>query len=372
MGNSKKLLIAAGGTGGHIYPAMGMAAKMLEIDPSLQIQFAAGGLAESPFFDRQSYSWESISCAPFTKKNPVSLMKNGSQILQGIWQSVKHLSSFKPDLVVGFGSYHTFPVLSAARLLRYPIVLHEQNSHPGKVIRLFSKAALLTGIYFPDAKKVLKGPTSLMAMPLRAGFSRHACTRKQAGDYFNLDLTKPVVLIFGGSQGAQFMNQTVAQHLVEQSWQGADFQVLHFAGNDKDVQRLQELYGICGLRACVKKLESRMDLAWRIADFAIVRAGAGTIAEQIEFEVPAIFIPYPYAADGHQESNADFVVEHVGGGWKYLETDWHPNVFSAILQPLLIQNSQTLAEKRRQIVHYKNSASREEFTWAISKLLQIV
>ena len=367
-----KILIAAGGSGGHIYPAMGVAAELLKQDPKLELMFAAGGLADSPFFDRKAFAWESISSAPLNKKNPFNLLKNCGAIAKGVWQSHRVLSAFKPDLVIGFGSYHIFPMLLAAQLKRYPIALHEQNSKPGKVISLFSKRALITGVYFPSATEALKGKSSLLAMPLRPGFSRSTYTKEEACSYFQLDPTKTTLLVFGGSQGAKFINKTIAPLLATYSKTDDSFQILHFTGNLIEAEQVTSTYAnlaASGLKVVVKPSESRMDLAWRAADLAIVRAGAGTIAEQIEFEVPAIFIPYPHG-DGHQEGNADFVIEVLGGGWKMREIDWQQSQFLTILSHILEKNSSLLIEKQKNLALHKDNSSRQEFTWVIRNLLK--
>lgn len=364
---SRKIVISAGGTGGHLYPALGTAFKLLKHEPELQIIFAAGGLATNPFFDRNAFAWHSISAAPLLKQAPWKMLKSCGAIAKGIWQSRRLLSTFKPDLVIGFGSYHSFPVLSAARLLGCPIVLHEQNSKPGKVIRLFSRNALLTGVYFSSASAHLKGNTSLLTMPLREGFSRKACSREEACSYFGIDPNKFTILVFGGSQGAQFINHAVPKLLCDLKI--PHFQVLHFAGNDTDAAKVKEMYFKVGIKAIVKSTETRMDFAWRAADLAIVRAGAGTIAEQIEFEVPAIFIPYPYAADMHQESNADYVVDCVRGGWKWNENSWSPINHLAILQLLLDSSSGLLSEKQRNLALYKSNVTSAQFTTEICRIL---
>lgn len=364
---SRKIIISAGGTGGHLYPALGTAFKLLEQEPGMQIVFVAGGLATNPFFDRSAFSWYSVSAAPLSIQTPWNVVKNCGVIVKGIWQSSQLLYSFKPDLVIGFGSYHSFPVLSAARLQRYPIVLHEQNSKPGKVIRLFSRHALLTGVYFPSASQFLKGNTSLLTMPLRDGFSRNACSREAACCYFGIDPNRFTILVFGGSQGAQFINKAVTDLLCGLNVPHS--QVLHFTGQEIETARVNEAYSKAGIRAVVKTLENRMDYAWRAADLAIVRAGAGTIAEQIEFEVPAIFIPYPHAADKHQDSNADFVVDCVKGGWKWNENSWSSIDHSATLQQLLQCNSRQLSEKLQNLALYKKNSSSAQFTTEICRIL---
>lgn len=368
---NKKILISAGGTGGHIYPAMGVAEKLLKVDPSLNILFAAGGLAESSFFDQSLYSWKTITAASFVKKNPLAVGKSLAKIVKGTWHANKLLSSFVPDLVIGFGSYHTFPVLLAARLRGFPLVLHEQNSKPGKVIRLFAKRAILTGVYFPSAAEKIKSSTVLLKMPLREGFTLNASTRQEACRYLGINPLKKTILVFGGSLGAKFLNTTVSTFLGNFCYERKDLQILHFTGNQEQANHLTDHYKSKGLSFVVKAQEPRMDFAWRAADFAIVRAGAGTIAEQLEFEVPAIFIPYPRSSEDHQQSNADFVVNHVRGGWKIQESHWSESTCSAILQPLLeLEGNALLNHFRRNIALYKETTQQEEFAWTISKLLK--
>ncbi len=367
-----KILIAAGGSGGHIYPAMGVAAELLKQDPTLQLMFAAGGLADSPFFDRNAFAWKSISTAPLNKKNPFSLVKNCGAIAKGVWQSHRILSDFKPDLVIGFGSYHIFPMLLAAQLKRCPIALHEQNSKPGKVISLFSKNALMTGVYFPTVTQALKGKSTVLAMPLRSGFAPTAYTKEEACNHFGLDPAKKTLLVFGGSQGAKFINKMIAPLLATYSYTDQNFQILHYTGNQIEAEQVAAIYGYqaaYGLKVVVKASESRMELAWRAADLAIVRAGAGTIAEQIEFEVPAIFVPYPHG-DGHQDGNADFVVDVLGGGWKIKETEWQQSRFLTILNLIFENNSALLIAKRKNLALYKNNSSRQEFSCIIRDLLK--
>lgn len=350
MRGKRKIIIAAGGSGGHLYPAMETASKLLKHDSNVRVLFAAGGLESNRFFDHTAFDLHTIDAAPPTRKAPWETVKNCGRIAKGIWQSHRLLASFKPDLVLGFGSYHSFPVLFAASLRRYPILLHEQNSKPGKVIRFFSKRALMTGGYFPSAGDTLKGKFTLLSMPLREGFSYDVCSKIEACDYYGIDSNRCTVLVFGGSQGARFINRTVPELLCKSG--SFELQVLHFTGVEEDVEKVKTMYRGVGIKAIVKSSEKRMDYAWKAATMAIVRAGAGTIAEQIEFEVPAIFVPYPYAADNHQDSNADYIVDHVGGGWKWSENN-DTSLLLSLLRRLLTQESFRLEEKRRNLSLYK-------------------
>lgn len=364
----KKIIISAGGTGGHIFPAIGTAEKLQAKDPNIEVMFAAGGLHDNPFFDRNRFAWQSISSSPFVKDR--RLLAHSWAILKGIYQSLKLLSCYKPDLVVGFGSYHSFPILMASKLLGIRFALHEQNSKPGKVNRLFSKSACVTGVYFPTATQRLKGRSMLLPMPLREQFSKQNTTKEQACEYFGIDPEKMTLLLFGGSQGSRFINQQISKLLTRLHLDGCHFQILHFTGSDVDGEQLKANYKQLNIKAVIKATESRMDLAWQAADLAVVRAGAGTIAEQIEFEVPAIYIPYPHAADGHQDSNADFVVDKLKGGWKWKEENWHEYAQQAgDLLASLVKKRDLLVDRQQNLAAYKGRAYTKDF---VDILLEII
>jgi UDP-N-acetylglucosamine--N-acetylmuramyl-(pentapeptide) pyrophosphoryl-undecaprenol N-acetylglucosamine transferase len=306
-----KILITAGGTGGHIFPAISLGKQLKEKNPSLEILYVGGNLKNNPYFDKEAFKYQTVSCATFKKKNPWSLFKTLAKIGLGVYQSRRAIKKFAPDLVIGFGSYYTLPILVASKTKRVPFILHEANSIPGKVNKLLARHAQITGIHFPLTAKYLKGSTREVGMPLRPGYLKDSTPKEQARVYFDLDPNKLTVLIFGGSQGALKLNQIVGQSL-SNDLLGQPFQVIHFVGDINLVSLFKQNYEKAGIQACVKVFESRMDLAWQSADVAIVRSGAGTIAEQLEFEVPGILIPYPYATDNHQEKNAEFLVNANG------------------------------------------------------------
>lgn len=152
----KKVLIAAGGTGGHIYPALALARK-LSAQPGIEVVFAGGNLDRNRYFDQGAYPFHSIASGTFSSRNPLKIARSLGRIGQGLWQSHRAIAKFRPDLAVGFGSYYTFPTLVAALLHRIPVVLHEANSIPGKVNRMLSKYALVTGIHFPETAGLMGG-----------------------------------------------------------------------------------------------------------------------------------------------------------------------------------------------------------------------
>jgi len=316
-----RFLFSSGGTGGHMFPAQAVAKQILIREPNSHILFIGGDLKGNRCFDRGSFAFEEIACSSLSHKKLLSLIKGGGNIAKGFIQSRKVIKNFNPHVVVGFGSFHTFPTLAAASMTSVPIVLHEGNAIPGKVNKLFSRYSRVTGIHFPEAATLLRGKTVEVGMPMRKGYSKAFGYKDEARDYFGLDREKFTILIFGGSQGAMTINAKFSIAAIDIAHRMKDFQVVHLTGSAVDCKECRRLYKGLGVGAYVAEFEERMDLAWLAADLFIGRAGASTIAEQLEFEVPGIYVPYPYAADNHQESNADFVVSDVKGAVKVMQKD---------------------------------------------------
>lgn len=348
-----RIIIATGGTGGHIYPAIALAQRLSLENPGCKILFVGGGLDKNRYFDRDNFDYKTIACGAFVKKSPKAIFKAIYNICKGIWQSRKILSKFNPNVVIGFGSYFSFPPLVAAKLTSTPLILHEANSIPGKVNRLLSRWADVVGIHFPETEQLLKGKTIEVGLPLRQGFQRNTVSSQLAKKHYGLDENKSTLLVFGGSQGAQTINKIVCDSLcLNHSF----FQVLHITGDPLTAEELKQKYNNSCLHACVKPFEQNMQLAWQAADAVICRSGAGTIAEQLEFEIPGILIPYPFAADNHQEHNADFMVAKVGGAVKLHEKNLTVERISLCLNEFLKDNGAVLAAMRQSMSAYKKKA----------------
>lgn len=358
----KKIMIAVGGTGGHVFPAMAFAEQQQKSDAD--ILFVGGGLSHNRYFNQNAFPYHSVACGAIFKKSPLAVLRGIWNIAKGIQQSFKIIRHFKPDIVVGFGSYHSFPPLIAARMTKTPYILHEANSIPGKVIRFFSKHAVVTGIHFPQAASLLKGKTAEVGMPLRSHFNHEKSSPDAAFEYFQLNPTKKTILVFGGSQGAHAINKLFSQALIKIAQN--QLQILHFTGNQLTADELRDYYRSHQIEACVKEFESRMDLAWQVADIVISRSGAGTIAEQLEFEVPGILIPYPLAADNHQEYNADFLVNTVRGGIKLREK----NLDASILADAIKQTLEQQKQLQQAISHYKQSVKTTTLQVLVEQFIQ--
>lgn len=349
-----KVILATGGTGGHLFPAQALAEQLLEADEKLELLFVGGGLSTNPYFDRSRFAFVEVSCGKIALKSPLALLKQSFHLLRGVGQSHKILREFAPDVVVGFGSYHAFPILLAARMHGIPIVLHEANAIPGKVNRFFSKSARVTGVHFPAAEDLFKGKTALSPIPLRASYLSKM-SKEAARQALELDPTKLTFLVFGGSQGAVALNSLASEAFAMLQEVLPPFQLLHMTGHASSTAFLTQFYVERGISAIVKDFEKEMHLGLYAADLIISRAGACSIAEQMQIGVPGILIPYPYAAEQHQDRNADSFVLEVKGGIKLIEKKTSAKQLAEAIEGLVSEDGKRLKQLAESIKTYQSS-----------------
>jgi len=352
---TKKILIATGGTGGHVYPAIALAQQLKDEYIDSEILFVGGGLSTNKHLDSRVFNSHTVCCGTFSSKSPKAIAEAFYDISKGIWQSHRLIREFKPNVIVGFGSYYAFPPLIAAKLLGIPLVLHEANIIPGKVNRLLARWAEVTGVHFPETVHLLRGEALEVGMPLREEFLRTDTPQEVAREHFGLAPDIPTILVFGGSQGAKMINALVSEALSECN-KDVQFQVLHLAGDEHRAHDVEFYYKLRGIKACVRAFEKQMQLAWRAANLVICRSGAGTIAEQLEFEVPGILIPYPKAAYNHQEHNADFMVSTVGGAIKLNESGLGVSRLAECVRGFLMEDGAMIKAMQKSMNKYKSRA----------------
>jgi UDP-N-acetylglucosamine--N-acetylmuramyl-(pentapeptide) pyrophosphoryl-undecaprenol N-acetylglucosamine transferase len=362
-----RIWLSTGGTGGHLFPALALAEQLCARDSTLEIFFLGGGLESSRYFDRTRYPYLEIPCGSLAKKNPIALLRGGTQIARGVWQAQKAMRMQRPSLLVGFGSFYSFPPLLAACFSGVPLLLHAADAVPGRVIRLMARYAALTVVQFPEAAAYLRGPTAVAQMPLRAALKKGAVSQAEARLALGLDPARRTLLVFGGSQGAQRINQLVSQAMASPCFN--DIQLLHYTGNATAAEELQRFYANCRRQACVKSFEARMELAWSAADMVIGRAGASTIAELCEFDVPGLLIPYPYAKDNHQEKNAEALAARTRGIICIRQADLSVESLTLHLSNLLAHDAQKLLEMQTALVRSKTSQAQVQLCDLVLKTL---
>jgi len=297
-----KVLIAAGGTGGHIYPALAIANKFVKEGHKV-ILVGREDSFEEKVFKTAGFEVLNIHSAQFYS-DPKSLFRFSINASKGVYDAFKILEEQNFDLVIGGGGYVSAPILFAAFILREPFFIFEQNVVPGRTNRLFGRfaKAIFTGFpdvynYFPKNKTVFSGN------PVREII--FTTTKKDAAMEMGLSLsgTLKTLLVFGGSGGASVLNKVFSK-IVVPFYQNTNAQIIFITG-ERDFEKVRSILP-SNLPASIKVLPylEHMEYALKLADFAVARGGAMTLTELSLMKIPAIIVPFPFARDDHQFKNA--------------------------------------------------------------------
>lgn len=291
-----KILVAAGGTGGHIYPALSLIDEFKKNEDTKVIYVGTKNRMEKDIVPKLGIEFKSIEIYGLTK-NIIKDIKNIYLIIKDINEMKKLMKEFKPDVVLGIGGYVTYPVIKAAHELKIPIFIHEQNALPGKVNRLTEKYANLIGVSFEESKKYFKNknvfysgnPTGSRALTIPV------VKKKDIG----FDENKKLIVVVAGSLGSSTLSNKLKEYLkgVDKS----NYQVLYITGKTIYDDFIKEKYP---KNVKVVPYFDNLPGILKSADLLITRAGASTIAEIISLKIPSIFIPSPYVANNHQYYNA--------------------------------------------------------------------
>ena len=315
---SKTLLIMAGGTGGHIFPALAVAEKMRGRGWNVCWLGNPDGM-EARLVPQHGFEMVWVRFSALRGKGLLRKLLLPLNLLRGFWQAQKAIRKVDPNVVLGMGGYITFPGGMMASLLGRPLVLHEQNSVAGLANRVLAGGAdrILTG--FPDVFR--KG--LWVGNPVRAEIAALA----PPGERLAERTGALRLLVIGGSLGAQALNETVPLGM---ALLGADAQpqIVHQAG-EKHIEALKANYAAVGVQAhCVSFIED-MAGAYEWADLVICRSGALTVAELAAAGVASILVPFPHAVDDHQTGNARFLV-NVGGAFLLPQAELTPEAIALI------------------------------------------
>lgn len=321
---SRTALIMAGGTGGHIFPGLALAEALRA--QGWTVHWLGGrGAAGQPSMERvlippRGLPFESIDFTGVRGKGLASLALLPVRLLKAFWQSIQVLRRVRPDVVVGFGGYVTFPAGLMAVMLGKPLVLHEQNSVAGMANKVLASVADLVFTAFPNA---IKGGL-WVGNPLREPFlGQPEPALRFAGRSGPLK-----VLVVGGSLGARALNETVPKALALLPAEARPH-VLHQSGSSQ-IDALRANYQAAGVVAELTPFIDHTADAFAEADLVICRAGASTVTELAAVGAAALFVPFPSAVDDHQTHNARFLVE-AGGGWLVPQPELTPERLAAFL-----------------------------------------
>jgi UDP-N-acetylglucosamine--N-acetylmuramyl-(pentapeptide) pyrophosphoryl-undecaprenol N-acetylglucosamine transferase len=299
-----RMIITGGGTGGHLFPAVAVAKGIQSCTGESEILFIGTSRhLDNSTLTRLGFVRKSLNFSGVKGLGISGFLKAGLRLFPAVLKAVRMLRLFRPDIVFGVGGYVTVPVVLAARILRIPVCIHEQNVVPGLANRLNGKLADKVCISmeclppFPVQKTILTGNPVREEIILAGGERSH----KADNDGFTL-------LVLGGSQGAHSLNELMVEAAPLFCGQQR-LTIIHQSGL-KDEEMVGRCYGENGIRAEVSAFFNDMAKIYSRADLVISRAGATTLAELAVMGLPAILIPYPFATDDHQSKNAQLYVDN--------------------------------------------------------------
>ena len=327
-----KAIIAAAGTGGHINPGIAIANEIKEKEPNSDIVFIGTdrGL-ENDLVPRAGYELKTINAHGIERKITFQNFKNLYATFKSIVEAKKILENFKPDVVIGMGGYICVPTVIAAKKLNIPVVLHEGNAFPGIAVKLFKKKADKILVGFEDAKKRLDNAENVIVTGNPVKIKKLALTENEKNKVINdlgLNFNKPIVLVFGGSQGAKSINKSFIEIIVNKK--NKNYQIIWAAGPNQYNEIKKQLAEV---HLNIDEIENvkivpyiyNMGEVMNVCDLVVCRSGAMTITEVAVVGKPAIFIPFPFATENHQEYNAK-VLENVGAAKIILDKDLNSEI----------------------------------------------
>ena len=345
MNGPKVALVMAGGTGGHIFPGLALAQELRA--RGWQVHWLGTPASmESRIVPVEGFALETIDFSGVRGKGVITLALLPLKLLRAFWQALAVVRRVKPDVVIGLGGYVTFPGGMMAVLAGKPLVLHEQNSVAGLANKVLAGVADRIFTAFPGVFK--KG--QWVGNPLRAAFTEQPDPETRfAGRSGPLKL-----LVVGGSLGARALNEVVPQALALIPEDRRPI-VTHQSG-EKQLEQLRANYEAAGVQATLVPFIAEMAQACAEADVLLCRAGASTVTEIAAVGCAALFVPFPFAVDDHQTTNARFLVD-AGAGWLVQQADLTPQSLANMIEkwerPALVQKA--LAAKKMQ----KTQATRE-------------
>lgn len=325
MTAKRTVVIAGGGSGGHIYPGIAIARAIQKIDPSVEVHFVGTtqGL-EGKIVPREGFPLHFIESGKLNVKSPLQRLKTLFKIPLGLWQSIRLLGQLKPLYVIGVGGYASGPFVLAASFIGFNTAVWEPNAMPGMANRILSRFVDKCFVVFGEAKKYLKNSNIIQAgMPVRAEIENAVHSETQDSKFH--------LLAFGGSQGARTLNNCLSDAILSGGDWVRDLAVVHQLGA-MDFERVSAKYKEAPCEVQPFEFIYDMPKYYQWADIIFCRGGASSIAEAAAFGIIPIIVPLP-AADNHQQKNAESLVAK-NAGRMILQKDLTPERLISEVQSL--------------------------------------
>ena len=336
-----RVIVAAAGTAGHINPGLAIANKIKQEQPNSEIIFigTTRGL-ENDLVPRAGYELKTIEAYGLSKKISFDNLKKLYKTFRGLGQAKKIVKEFKPDIVIGTGGYICGAVISAAHKLKIPTLLHESNAFPGKAVKMLAKKTDTILVSFEDAKQRIPKARNIVhtGTPIKIKKIDYSLEEKnKMKESIGLDINLPIVLVFGGSQGAQAINEAIigiAKEKLNQKYQimwatgPAQYDLMKekFKDENLDIENIENMK--------IVPYIYNMEEVMNVSNLIVARSGAMTITEISNLGKPSILVPLPNVSNDHQLYNAK-VLENIGAAKIILNKDLECNLLNKTIEEIV-------------------------------------
>ena len=307
-----RVLIACGGTGGHVFPGIAIAEGLRSRGHEAAVVLSEKKIDEVAVREHPEIPVFKLPAIASPRLLSPRIVLFFLRFATSAWKARSIIRGYSPDVIVGMGGFTSMPILVAGRMLGIPTLLHDSNAIPGKANRLGARFATAVLVGWDAAREHLRHrDIRTVGTPIRSELSNRQDT-ESCGAAFGLDPDRPVLLVIGGSQGARGLNRLVLGALPALAEGLPSLQVLHLSGT-LDLEEVKAGYEGCPLQSHVAPFCHEMAKAYAITDLVVARSGASTLNELATFGFPSVLVPYPHAADHHQHANARIFTEAGGG-----------------------------------------------------------
>lgn len=318
-----RVLVAGGGTGGHFYPALAVMKELYEERQGHSICYIGTGRGlESEIAPRFDWlEFKTVNIRGLSRRNPIGFLKGLALLPVGLIQALTVIKRFDPDVIYGTGGYTTFPPAFWGVILGIPVLTHELNLKPGITNRILSRFVTKVLLSYPDTQNYLTARNSeVTGTPVRKEIGDDSGSANP--ESFGLKPDSPIILLFGGSKGSKVLTEKIFREFDQRSNKSEiPFQFLIQTGNDHYAQFRERVRSLSSENIALVDYIEEMGKAYRMSDMVICRGGAGTMAELVATEKPAIVVPWSGAAENHQFYNGKYL-EKKGAAFLVSEEEW--------------------------------------------------
>jgi UDP-N-acetylglucosamine--N-acetylmuramyl-(pentapeptide) pyrophosphoryl-undecaprenol N-acetylglucosamine transferase len=360
-----KAVFAAGGTGGHIFPAIAVADELRRKNKNAEIVFiGAKGRIEEKIVPNAGYELKTLEVRGFYRSvNPKNIAVF-TKFLKALKEAKRYLEDFKPDLVYGTGGFVSGPVLMAAHKLGLPTVIQEGNYYPGITVKWLSKNADKVILNFEGTKEFLKRQDNIeiMSYPVRENLKHYS--KAEACRFFGLKENNKVLFAFGGSQGASSINKVLLNNLEQLK---KDNVQLIWQSGEKDfenISRSAEKYDNIKVLGFIDNI----DYAYSAADLIICRSGISTVMELAYFGTAVVFVPFAFSSENHQEKNARAMVD-AGAAEMILDSDLQNKFYETATR--LLNDEKQLSSMRKNIKKFADKDAASKIAGLLEQIKEI-